>query len=78
MGYVKEPKDVDLVVGPSILTEDIKNRIAYAIEEYRRSGKKPVSTEFFTQGSVKVSTNIGGTRPTAAQADNAVRRKENV
>lgn len=78
MGYVREPKDVDLVVGPSILTEATKNKIADAIEEYRRTGKKPVRTEFFTQGSVKASTNIGRTSSATAQADNAVRRKENV
>lgn len=77
MAYATKSKNVDLVVGPSILTEDIKDRIAYAIQEYRKTGKKPVSTEFFTQGSAKVSTNIGGW-PTAPQADDAVKRKENV
>ena len=78
MGYMREPKDVDLVVGPSILTEDTKNRIAHAIEEYRRTGKKPANTEFFIQGSTKASTHIGRTRSAAAQSDNAARRKENV
>ena len=53
MGYVREPKNVDLVVGPSILTEDTKNKIAQAIAQYRETGKKPDSVEIAAHGTVR-------------------------
>jgi len=43
--FVGEPKNVDLVVGPSILTDDTKNKIALAIAHYKETGKKPVSVK---------------------------------
>jgi hypothetical protein len=53
MGYVKEPKNVDLVVGPSILTEDTKDNIARAIAQYRETGKKPDSVEIAIRKPVR-------------------------
>jgi hypothetical protein len=52
MGHVSEPKNVDLMVGPSILTEDAKNKIAEAIAQYKKTGKKPASAEIITHNSV--------------------------
>jgi hypothetical protein len=42
MGYIEEPKDVDLVVAPSVLTDAIKNEIMQAIAQYKKTGHKPV------------------------------------
>ncbi|MDZ4810393.1 MAG: hypothetical protein SGI96_19320 [Bacteroidota bacterium] len=41
MGYVKEPKGVDLVIGPSVLTEQDKKMISEIIAHYKRTGKIP-------------------------------------
>ena len=45
MGYVIEPKGVDLVVSPSVFTEQTKNKIARAIAEYKKTGQKPVNVK---------------------------------
>lgn len=39
MGYIREPKNVDLVVGPSIFTEATRQTIAQAIARYKKRGK---------------------------------------
>jgi hypothetical protein len=41
MGLVREPNGVDLIVGPSILTEKDKKFISVLIAEYKRTGKIP-------------------------------------
>jgi hypothetical protein len=41
MGLIKEPKGVDLVVGPSILTEQERQMISKIIANYKRTGKLP-------------------------------------
>jgi hypothetical protein len=41
MGYIKEPEGIDLVVGPSILTEQDKLMISNVIANYKQTGKKP-------------------------------------
>jgi hypothetical protein len=56
MGYIREPKDVDLVVGPSVFTEATRQTIAQAIARYKKTGQKSVSVQIVTQGSVKVAT----------------------
>jgi len=33
MGYIKEPKNIDLVVGASVLTDESKKRIAQVIAQ---------------------------------------------
>ncbi len=38
MGYIIEPKGVDLIVGPSVLTADDTRSIRSAIADYRRTG----------------------------------------
>jgi hypothetical protein len=42
MGIIKEPKGVDLIIGPSKLTDRDKKIISDIIAEYKRTGKKPV------------------------------------
>jgi len=59
MGFIREPKNVDLLVAPSILTEDIKNNIRQAIAQYKKTGETPAGVEFVMQGSVKISTRNG-------------------
>lgn len=43
MGYIKEPKGVDLIIEPSVLTEQDKKTISEIIANYKRTGKMPVS-----------------------------------
>ena len=43
MGYVIEPKNVDLFVGPSVLTDENRRIISDAIAQYHKTGKHPVS-----------------------------------
>jgi hypothetical protein len=42
MGLIKEPKGIDLVVGPSILTERERQMISQIIASYKRTGKLPL------------------------------------
>ncbi len=42
MGLIREPKGVDLIVGPSILTEQDRKAISEIITAYKRTGKVPV------------------------------------
>jgi hypothetical protein len=68
MGHIREPKNVDLVVGPSILTEDTKKHIAQAIAHYHKTGRKP--------GSVKISKQMvesaSRSKSTASRAQQAI------
>jgi hypothetical protein len=41
MGLIKEPKGVDLVVGPSTLTKKDRKMISEIIANYKRTGKLP-------------------------------------
>jgi len=47
MEFIKEPTNIDLVVGPSILTKNTKKTIAQAIAYYKRTGEKVMGTEAF-------------------------------
>ncbi len=53
MGYIKEPKGVDLIIGPSTLTERDKKKISEIISHYKRTGKKPVRGKVLSQTSLK-------------------------
>jgi hypothetical protein len=53
MGYIKEPKGVDLIIGPSTLTERDKKKISEIIAHYKRTGKKPVTGKVLSQTSPK-------------------------
>ena len=48
MGYIKEPKGVDLIIGPSALTERDKKMISEIIAHYKRTGKKPSAKKGLT------------------------------
>lgn len=78
MGYIREPKNVDLVVGPSIFTEATRQTIAQAIARYKKTGQKPVSVNVVTQGSVKVVTRIGRTKTAAAQSERASNKRSKI
>ena len=79
MGYIREPKNVDLVVAPSILTEATKKNIAQAIAQYHKTGKKPVSVSFVTQGSIKTKTHIGRAKSTTGgKVTPGVRKKTKI
>ncbi len=41
MGHIKEPDGVDLVIGPSTITEKEKGLISWVIQYYKRTGKMP-------------------------------------
>jgi hypothetical protein len=41
MGLIKEPKGVDLIIGPSILTNKDKQFISSVIADYKMTGKLP-------------------------------------
>ncbi len=45
MGYIKEPKGVDLVIGPSVLTEQDRKIISEIIANYKRTGKMPAKNK---------------------------------
>ena len=45
MGYIKEPKGVDLVIGPSVLTDQDRKMISQIIANYKRTGKLPSKTQ---------------------------------
>jgi hypothetical protein len=49
MGYIKDPEGVDLIVGPSILTEQDKMMISEIIANYKKTGNKalnkPINSE---------------------------------
>jgi hypothetical protein len=53
MGYIREPKNVDFVIAPSVLTVETKKAISQAITQYKQTGKAPISVAFMTQGSFK-------------------------
>lgn len=44
MGLIKEPIGVDLVIGPSTLTDDDRKMISEAIANYKRTGNMPTKT----------------------------------
>ena len=41
MGLIREPKGVDFIVGPSVLTEEDKKMISGIIAHYKATGKLP-------------------------------------
>lgn len=78
MGYIREPKNIDLVVGPSVLTEANKKAIARAIAQYKKSGTKPADAKIITQDSVKVSTRIQRVKAETAHPLPTRRKREKI
>jgi hypothetical protein len=56
MGLVKEPQGVDLVVGPSILTDEDKKMISKVIADYKLTGKMPTNSTFINKKKITNST----------------------
>ena len=55
MGLIKEPKGVDLIVGPSVLTDKDRQLISATIAAYKRTGKVPSkSSALRSRGKSKV------------------------
>ncbi len=46
MGLIKEPKGVDLLVGPSVLTEQDRKIISEIIANYKLTGKLPSKKKY--------------------------------
>lgn len=70
MGYIREPKNVDLMVAPSVFTEATRQTIAQAIAQYKKTGQKPVSVKIATQDPVKEAThNTDRKKTTAVQTE---------
>ena len=44
MGLIREPEGVDLIIGPSILTEQDRRMISAIIANYKRTGKLPAKS----------------------------------
>ena len=59
MGYIKEPKNVDLVVGPSVLTNGDLLTISNAIAEYRKTGKRSANSDEIPQSLNSNKSAIG-------------------
>jgi len=78
MGYIREPKHVDLVVGPSIFTEATRQTIAQAIARYKKTGQKPMSVAISTQDLIKVATRVAGSKTKAGHAEPATRRRAKI
>jgi len=78
MGYIREPKNVDLVVAPSIFTEATRQTIARAIAQYKKTGQKLVSVKAATQGSAKLATHIGSTKTAAVQSERVARKRAKI
>jgi len=58
MGYIKEPKGVDFVVEPHVVTEEDRRVISEAIAHYKATGKfkkvaKPKRTRRVAKKKVK-------------------------
>jgi hypothetical protein len=58
MGFIREPKNVDLIVGPSVFTEATKQTIAQAIAQYKKTGQKPETAQIDTPGSENIATHF--------------------
>jgi len=78
MGYIREPKNVDLVVGPSVFTEATRQTIAQAIARYKKTGQKPVSVKIITQGSVNVVGHISRTKTATVQPEHVSRKRAKI
>lgn len=53
MGIIKEPKGVDLIIGPSKLTNRDKKMVSDIIAHYKRTGKKPVKEKVLNEARQK-------------------------
>jgi len=78
MEYIRESKNVDFVVAPSVFTKATRQTIAEAIAQYRKTGQKPVSVNIFTQDSVKTTTHIGRAKTALVQSERVSEKKAKI
>ena len=74
MGYIKEPKGVDLVIGPSVLTDQDRKMISEIIANYKRTGKLPSKTQR-TGLSRKIATGNERTTPESTSSKRGTPKK---
>lgn len=58
MGLIKEPKGIDLIVGPSILTEKDKQFISSVIASYKRTGRIPAKSSLLHKPAKKKGSKV--------------------
>ncbi|MEO6290178.1 MAG: hypothetical protein ABIO76_09670 [Ginsengibacter sp.] len=58
MGLIREPKGVDFIVGPSVLTEKDKKMISDIIANYKKTGKLPSKQKKQTARERRSTTQI--------------------
>ena len=68
MGYIKEPKGVDLIVAPSVLTEQDLKMISEIIADYKRTGKLPVKNKRKTLRDVLIQSGRLDKKQTCARS----------
>lgn len=56
MGFIKEPKGIDLIVKSVPLTEQDRKQISDVIAQYKLTGKKPSKTRKLTSTKKKLKT----------------------
>ena len=54
MGHIKEPDGVDLVIGPSEITEKDKELISWVIQFYKRTGKMPTKKDIASRKTLSI------------------------
>jgi len=78
MGYIREPKNVDLIVGPSVFTEATRQTIAQAIARYKKTGQKPVSVQIPTQGVSNAAIPAGDTKTVTVRPQRASKKRAKI
>lgn len=57
MGLIREPKGVDFIVGPSVLTDEDRKMISEIIANYKKTGKLPSKRKKQTTRGRRNTTN---------------------
>ncbi|QEC78349.1 hypothetical protein [Mucilaginibacter ginsenosidivorax] len=78
LGSIREPKNVDLIVGPSVFTEATRQTIAQAIARYKKTGQKPASVQITTQGSSNAAMPADGTKIVTARPQRASKKRAKI
>ncbi len=56
MGLIREPKGVDFIVGPSVLTDKDREIISEIIANYKKTGKMPSKRKELTTRGQRSTT----------------------
>jgi hypothetical protein len=57
MGLIREPKGIDFIVGPSVLTDKDRKMISEIIANYKKTGKLPSKAKKETSRRRRGTTN---------------------